>query len=52
MFDIPCPHGQGWLHLLFDLAATGPLIGIASYYIFKEKCYKVLGWFTKDKSTW
>ena len=48
MFHIPCPHGQGWLHLLFDLAIAGPVVGFLGYYTLKGQYYKVVGWFTKD----
>ena len=26
MIEIPCPHGQGWMHLLFDIALFGPVV--------------------------
>ena len=33
MFEsIPCPHGQGWLHLALDIAVALPVVG-ATYYV-------------------
>lgn len=41
MFDIPCPHGHGWWHLIFDMAAVLPMIGLTGYYMLKSQIYRV-----------